>query len=205
MTIPVPEVLDGIASEPERLLARARAGDTDAFGELCLALKPRLVRHAVFLCGDCSQGEDLAQEALVESWKSLARYDGKCQFFTWVCAILHNRFRNSVRRSRVLSLLGFGRHSPEMQRLAESRPDHNPGPDESVQNQEQAAVLWNCVRKLPLKQQQVIYLRFFVDDSIGSIAAALGCSAGTVKSRLFYALDKLRGMPDLRQDQNAGT
>jgi len=47
---------------------------------------------------------------------------------------------------------------------------------------------------LPAKHQQVIYLRFYVDDSLEGIAAALGCSVGTVKSRLFHALDKLRGM-----------
>jgi len=40
----------------------------------------------------------------------------------------------------------------------------------------------------------VIYLRFYVDNSLEGIAAALGCSVGTVKSRLFHALDKLRGM-----------
>jgi RNA polymerase sigma-70 factor (ECF subfamily) len=47
---------------------------------------------------------------------------------------------------------------------------------------------------LPTKHQQVIYLRFYVDNSLEGIAAALGCSVGTVKSRLFHALDKLRGM-----------
>jgi len=47
---------------------------------------------------------------------------------------------------------------------------------------------------LPAKHQQVIYLRFYADDSLEGIAAALGCSMGTVKSRLYHALDKLRGM-----------
>ena len=47
---------------------------------------------------------------------------------------------------------------------------------------------------LPAKHQQVIHLRFYVDDSLEGIAAALDCSVGTVKSRLFHALDKLRGM-----------
>jgi hypothetical protein len=45
----------------------------------------------------------------------------------------------------------------------------------------------------------VIHLRFYVDDSLEGIAAALGCSVGTVKSRLFNALDKLRAMNALRE------
>ena len=51
-----------------------------------------------------------------------------------------------------------------------------------------------CIQTLPVKHQQVIFLRFYADDSLEGIAAALGCSVGTVKSRLFHALDKLREM-----------
>lgn len=57
-----------------------------------------------------------------------------------------------------------------------------------------------CIQALPAKQQQVIYLRFYADDSLEGIAAALGCSVGTIKSRLFHALNRLRGMNTL----NAG-
>jgi RNA polymerase sigma-70 factor (ECF subfamily) len=54
-----------------------------------------------------------------------------------------------------------------------------------------------CIQTLPAKHQQVIYLRFYVDGSLDGIAAALGCSVGTVKSRLFHALDKLRNISAL--------
>ena len=54
--------------------------------------------------------------------------------------------------------------------------------------------MWRCIQTLPARHQQVIYLRFYVDNSLESIAAALGCSVGTVKSRLFHALEKLRKM-----------
>jgi len=45
---------------------------------------------------------------------------------------------------------------------------------------------------LPFKHQQVVYLRFYVGESLEGIAEAVGCSIGTVKSRLFHGLDKLR-------------
>ena len=67
-------------------------------------------------------------------------------------------------------------------------------PDEAAQRREQAALVRRCVEALPPKHQQVVHLRFYVDDSLEGIAAALGCSVGTVKSRLFHALNKLRGM-----------
>jgi RNA polymerase sigma-70 factor (ECF subfamily) len=67
-------------------------------------------------------------------------------------------------------------------------------PDEAAQLHEQTALVRKCIDSLTAKHQQVIFLRFYVDDSLEGIAAALGCSVGTVKSRLFHALDKLRGM-----------
>jgi RNA polymerase sigma-70 factor, ECF subfamily len=74
-------------------------------------------------------------------------------------------------------------------------------PDEAAQRRERTALVRSCIEALPAKQQQVIYLRFYVDDSLGGIAAALGCSVGTVKSRLFHALDKLRGMNALSEQR----
>ena len=69
---------------------------------------------------------------------------------------------------------------------------HESLPDEAAQRREEAALVQQCIDALPAKHQQVIHLRFYVDDSLEGIAAALGCSVGTVKSRLFHALDKLR-------------
>jgi RNA polymerase sigma-70 factor (ECF subfamily) len=146
----------------------------------------------------------LAQDTLVEAWKCLRRYNGQCQFFTWLCAILLNRYRNTVRERRPMPFSAFpevDQHELECSfgRLAD------PGslPDEAAQRRERAAQVRNCIEALPAKQQQVIYLRFYVDDSLGGIAAALGCSVGTVKSRLFHALERLRGM-NVLAEQNGG-
>ena len=76
----------------------------------------------------------------------------------------------------------------------EELADDDARPDEAAQRCERAVLVRQCVQALPPKHQQVIYLRFYVDDSIEGIAAALGCSEGTVKSRLFHALEKLRAM-----------
>ena len=84
------------------LLDRALAGDVDAFGEICRVYEARLLRQAITLCGDASLAEDLAQDTLVEAWKCLRRYNGRCRFFTWLCAILLNRYRNAIRQKRPL-------------------------------------------------------------------------------------------------------
>jgi len=156
----------------------------------------------MLLGADRSLAEDLAQESFVEAWKCLARFNGRCQFFTWLCAILHHRYRNFSRRKRLLSFWSFtGGAREEPLDAAEQQPDPRTLPDEAAQLRDEAAVIRQCVGALPRKQEQVIYLRFFVDDSLEGIAAALGCSVGTVKSRLFHALEKLRRMPALREQR----
>ena len=178
-----------------RLLELARGGDGEAFGGVYRAYTTRLLRQAMALCGNAALAEELAQDTLVEGWKCLRRYNGRCEFFTRLCAILLNRYRNSIRNNRLVPVSGLGsREQDEFTNAIEKLTDHRSLPDEAAQLHEQSALVRKCIDSLPAKHQQVIYLRFYVDDSLEGIAVALGCSVGTVKSRLFHALDKLRGM-----------
>jgi RNA polymerase sigma-70 factor (ECF subfamily) len=190
-----PTLVEFAPSETRSSLAQARAGDAEAFGEVCRDYESRLLRQAVTLCGNETLAEDLAQDTLVEAWKSLRRYNGRCQFFTWLCAILLNRYRNLLRTKRAIPLSATCRQDEtEAQTWLARLTDPSASPAELAQNRERAALVRRCLQALPRKHQQVIYLRFYVDDSLNGIAAALGCSVGTVKSRLFHALEKLRSM-----------
>jgi len=177
------------------LLDRALAGDIDAFGEVCRVYETRLLRQAIALCADATLAEDLAQDTLVEAWKCLRRYNGRCQFFTWLCAILLNRYRNTVREKRPFPLAWLAGHErDELENNMGNLVDKGMLPDRAACIREEASLVWGCIHTLPAKHQEVVYLRFYVGDSLQGIAAVLGCSLGTVKSRLFHALDKLRRM-----------
>jgi RNA polymerase sigma factor (sigma-70 family) len=191
----IPTFVEIETPDPHSSLELALAGDLEAYGQVYRAHSTRLLRQAMALCGNVALAEELAQDTLVEAWKSLRRYNGRCEFFTWLCAILLNRYRNSLRSHRPLpfSSLGSGDHDEFANAIAKLR-DQGSSPDEAAELSEQTALVRRCLELLPAKQQQVIYLRFYVDDSLEGIAAALGCSVGTVKSRLFHALDKLRAM-----------
>ena len=189
------------ASETGDLLERARGGDTEAFSGLCRAYETRLLRQANALCGNATLAEDLAQDTLVEAWKSLHRFNGRCRFFTWLCAILLHRHRNTLRQQWPLVWSALAKpEREEFSAQAGQRQSVEALPDEAAETREHAALVRRCVAALPRKHQQVIYLRFYVDDSLEGIAAALGCSIGTVKSRLFHALEKLRRMGELRDE-----
>jgi RNA polymerase sigma-70 factor (ECF subfamily) len=179
------------------LLPRARSGDARAFCELCACYEVRLIRHAMSLCRDAQMAEDLARETFVEAWNHLARYREEARFFTWLCAILLNRYRNSIRRQRPFpfSILSF-----EDRDALENTVDTSDAPSDTAEKNDRAALVARTLKKLSPKHREVIFLRFFVDDSLESIAAAIGCSLGTAKSRLFYALEALRGMEELKEE-----
>jgi RNA polymerase sigma-70 factor (ECF subfamily) len=185
------------------LLSLARAGDAEAYGELCRSLESALLRQALRLCGDATLAEDLAQETLLEGWRCLRRYNGQCQLLTWLCAILLNRYRNTRRAKWPLlfSVLTTEREAETGLALSGPGDTRQIQPDQAAAQSEQAALVRRCVQALPRKHRQVIFLRFYVDDSLEGIAAAVGCSVGTVKSRLFHAFEKLRRMKELEGER----
>ena len=187
------------AEEPQDLVEQARRGNESSFNALCRLYESRLFRQAILVCGDETAARDLAQETMFEAWKSVARYNGECRFFTWACSILIHCHRRSIRRRCPIAfswLLPFERDRAEAG-LADCT-DAKGSPSELAEQEERAAVLRRCLEKLPAKHRQVVYLRFYVDTSLDGIAAALGCSVGTVKSRLFNALDRLTRMNELK-------
>lgn len=187
-------------TESADLLARARAGEAEAYCKLAQACEARLFRQAAALCRDPTTTEDLTAETLIEAWKSLDRYDGSCRFFTWLYAILIHRYQKSVRRarSRPVSLAGLSKSEREAgEPSLERMPDSQPLPAEQLLQREQSAQLRAAIDSLPQKHQQVLLLRFYEEASLLEIAGALGLSIGTVKSRLHHALEKLRNMKSL--------
>lgn len=182
------------------LVARARQGDPDAFCELVQPHESRLFRQALLLAGDAAAAEDLAQETLFIAWKQISRFHGRCQLFTWLCGILVNLSRNALRKKMAVPVSSLNAQSREDAHLALERlVDPTDPPDARIQQLDHLQIVQECLDRLPAHLREVVYLRFFVDHSIDAIAAALNCPSGTVKSRLFNALEKLNAMPQLCQ------
>ena len=184
-------------SDSRELFSRACAGEAHAFCLLTEPLQARLLRQAVALAGDLGGAEDLVSETLVEAWKCLPRYNQTCRLSTWLYAILLNRHRKSVcrARSRPLSLswLPFN-ETEKLNEQQQNLPSPELSPAEAMAQSEASIRLRRCLELLSEKHHQVILLRFFEDASLPDMAAVLGCSVGTVKSRLHHALEKLRKM-----------
>ncbi|MEM7393305.1 MAG: sigma-70 family RNA polymerase sigma factor [Verrucomicrobiota bacterium] len=169
-----------------QIIEQAQEGSLDAFEALLTHHEKRLLAQAIVLCGNESTGMDLAQETLIEAWKSIRRFNHTCRFSTWLYAILMNRYRKMLRRQRsrpTLTLI----EPPE-----EALPRVGTTPAETFQSLETAQTVASWLEALPESQRDVVRMRFFGEADLQDIAAALDCSVGTVKSRLFYGLKALR-------------
>lgn len=173
---------DPLDTEVE-LICLAQAGDVAAFRQLAQRQQAFLLACAYTLCRDRHGAEDLAQETLVAAWRSLARFDGRCKFSSWLYGILKNRSLKA----------GPQRVSPSIEDLpAETLPQHATTPAQDAEQAEDAIQVRAAVASLPDEHRQVIELRFFAGASLEEIAGLLDCPLGTVKSRLHHGLEKLR-------------
>jgi len=197
MSIPLSDIrtkTGGIAAVGD-LLARARAGDAVAFSELVVEHKGLLIKHACQLSRDPSTAEDLALETLEAAWYGLASYRHASQFDTWLCSILLHRYATYRRRARSRPSLFSQLSAVEAEnagRILGNLPDPAPSPAETADQHEVASLLNVAGQSLPKKYQQIVRLLYFEGKTLAEIAVLQGCSIGTVKSRHYYALKKLR-------------
>lgn len=179
------------------LLVQARTGDAQAFCRLVEPLETRLFHQAAALCGNPATAEDIAAETLVEAWKSIARYNETCRFTTWLYAILLHRYQKHLRRlqSRPVSLASLPEADADLRQAAQDDlAADDASPLDAVLQTEFSREIRGFIDALDDKHRQVVLLRFFEEASVPEMALLLGCSEGTVKSRLHHALDKLRRM-----------
>ena len=135
MEVAITHLEDGVIS-------LAQAGDVDAFQQLAEQHAESLCRCAMTLCRDRQRAEGLAQETLLEAWRSLGRFDGRCRFSTWLYGILRHRFLKLCRRKPV----AFEAYCDESQ--TEASPHSGLGPESLLQQSEDAARVRQAVEHL---------------------------------------------------------
>lgn len=168
------------------LVSRARQGDEAAYEALVEQHQEAIFRLAYLLLGDRSDADDVAQETFIRAFRALDRFDTARPFRPWLLQIAANLARNRRR--------AIGRYFAALQRMVKAEPDMF-APSAAVDSQHgESPALWQSVRRLERADQEIIYLRYFLELSEADTAETLGIAPGTVKSRLHRALGRLRGM-----------
>jgi RNA polymerase sigma factor (sigma-70 family) len=167
------------------LATRARAGDRTAYSEMVAAHQQVAFRVAYLVTGSAPDAEDAAQEGFVKAYRSLHRFDPRRPFRPWLLTIVANEARNR-RRSAGRRLA----YEARAVRLAPSVPGHTP--EQEAEAAETRLALLEAVNRLPEAERLVIGLRYFLQLSEAETAAAAGIPTGTVKSRMWRAMERLR-------------
>lgn len=167
-------------------IRQAQRGEAAAWEALVGAHQAAVFRLAYLFLGDADEAADVAQDAFLRAQRALDRFDTARPLRPWLLRITANLARNRLRSA--------GRYLAALQRLlqAEPRPILRPQAPGGLAADAQA--LWEAVRRLNPNEQQVIYLRYFLELSEAEMAAALEIPPGTVKSRLHRALRHLRSV-----------
>lgn len=162
------------------------------FREYVEARQTALWRAAYLMVGDPHLAQDLVQTALARAWRNWERVARAEDVDAYMYRVLANVFASSWRRR-------WRGELPSSDALPET-----PAGEDGASWEDRMALL-AAVRRLPRRQRAVIALRYYLDQTEGQTAQALGCSVGTVKSQTAKALASLRVLLSADTDQTAET
>ena len=169
------------------LLTRIAEGDKGAFKELYINYQPRLIKFCSrILKNDVALAADIADEALIAIWDSAGSFSGKSQPSTWIHSIARFRLIAYLRKSKEVLL--------QDDSAALALVDESASPEDEILSSETNDELLQSISKLSDKHRQVIELVYFKELSVKEVAKVLNISENTVKTRMFYARNKLKSI-----------
>jgi len=172
------------------LVARARAGDTAAFGELVDRHRVAVYRAAHAALGSASEAEDVAQEAFLAAYRKMGAYRGDASFKTWLLRIAWRQARARRRRLawRWRRLLSAG--EPPSASTASGREERTP--EATLIGAEMAAHVRRLVCALPARLRDPLLLCADGAQTYQEMAVVLGIPEGTLKWRVAEARRRLK-------------
>ncbi len=186
----------------EHSLARARAGDGDAFRELTDPYRRELQLHVYRIVGSAQDAEDLLQETLLAAWRGLGQFEGRSSVRAWLYRIATNRSLDALRASRRRleerpQMTGVPAPTrltepiwlePFPDVLLEGVPDEAPGPEARYEAKEAIALAFIVgLQHLPPQQRAVLVLRDVLGFRAGEVAEMLETTDASVNNLLRRA------------------
>jgi RNA polymerase sigma-70 factor (ECF subfamily) len=169
------------------LVARAQAGDRGAFDELVRRYRRRIHALALHLSGSDSEADDITQDVFLQAYHSLAAFEGRSAFFTWVYRMAVNRALNA-RRNR--QRRGEGPlDDPRVERAVQV--DAGGDPRRAAELRQTYARLLRALDSLPAEMRTSVVLVALQGMSHGEAAVVQRCSEGTVAWRMHEARRRL--------------
>jgi len=179
----------------ESLMLRYRDGDVRAFELLVTRHRKALFNFILRFVRDTAQAEDVTQETFLRLVKGADAYERQAKFTTWLYTIARNLCVDAARRGKhrkAASLDAPVGDEDGGASLLDFVADGGAAVDRQAQSRELGLRLRQAIESLPDEQREIFLLREVADLQFNEIASVIGCPENTVKSRMRYALEKLR-------------
>lgn len=179
----------------EQSATRFRGGDERAFDDLVRSFQARVHDFALRMLGNPEEARDAAQEVFVKVYRSIGSFRGESKFTTWLFSLTANTCRNRLRRSRRIALFetrSLDDDSSGHGACLEACAGESSNPLKSVENAEIGTMVEKCLAALPPDFRMAVMMKDMQDMEYADIARAMGCSMGTVKSRISRGRNLLK-------------
>src|ERR1051325_2656020 len=185
---------DHSSADDQELVRRAQKGDMGAFEELVARHRDKIYARALSMMRNEEEAIDLSQEAWVKGWERLRQFQGESSFGTWMTRIVINLCLDQLRkhkRQRTESIEAMDEESGGVERQL---PIVTVNPTAVLERGELRQRIDRALGQLSYEHRTVLVLHEFEEMEYKEIAKTMGCSIGTVMSRLFYARRKLAAL-----------
>ena len=179
------------------LVKRCQEGDSEAFDELVTRYRTRVFGMIYNMVHSEQDAWDLAQDSFVKAWKSIKRFRGQSSFYTWIYRIVMNVTIDWLRKKQVKAGGAEFDDSIQLKEVdpaSKTLPKQDALPSEQMEQREIRTEIDKAIAQLSPEHRAVILMKEIDGMQYHEIAETLGCSIGTVMSRLFYARKKLQNL-----------
>ena len=178
----------------EKLVRRAQRGDMPSFEELVARHRDKIYARAFSMMRNEDEAVDLSQEAWVKGWQRLHQFQGEASFATWMTRIVINLCLDQLRKLKRGRADSIEQMEDESGGVERHLPIVNPNPTERLERGELRQRIDRALNQLSHEHRTVLILHEFEELEYKVIAKKMGCSIGTVMSRLFYARRKMASL-----------
>lgn len=183
----------------EALMLAYRDGDAGAFEALYRRWRSRLYRYLLRQCGSAAQADELFQDVWIKVVNARRGYEVAAKFSTWLFRIAHNRLIDHYRTQGRTGIASYDDDPDDVEAVAALPGKTHEQPQALLERKALAEELVRQIEALPAAQRETFLLSEEGELTLEEIAAATGTSRETAKSRLRYALNKLRaGLKELK-------
>lgn len=183
------------------LVARAKAGEPQAFDALVRRYRSRIFALALHLCGSESEADDIVQDVFVRAYRALPEFEGRSEFFTWVYRLTLNRAFDARRKGKRRGERSIDEHDPRIERSIEVDAPNDPA--RAAELRQTYARVLRALDALPPEMCATVVLVTLQGLSNAEAAIVQGCSRGTIGWRVHEGRRRLLAALETPPQQQA--